>query len=139
MSVLKENQLLQPEIRIPSSSTVNKYGLSLDRLTIKHGEEFIEDAIELRLGLDGSTTRNKNVIAAGLTNEKNEFFGLGFIEIPAIWKYQQFGICKINSSQFSDAILSPISILRTNLTGTVLSVPRHCDRSNIVCKISSLQ
>ena len=83
LSVLKENQLLPPEVRIPSSSTVNKYGLSLDRLTLKHGEEFIQNAVELRLGLDGSTTRNKNVLAAGINNEKNEFFGLGFIEVPA--------------------------------------------------------
>ena len=71
------------DIRIPSASTVNNYGNALDRLTLKHGSEFINDAVELRLGLDGSTTRNKTILAAGLTNQKKEFFGLGFVEIPS--------------------------------------------------------
>ena len=82
MSVLQEKELLPAELRIPRNSTVNKYGLALDQLTLKHGLEFIQNAVELRLGVDASTTRNKHVLAAGLKNEKNEFFGCGFIESP---------------------------------------------------------
>ena len=82
MSVLQDKKLLPAELRIPTNSTVNKFGLALDQLTIKHGLEFIQNAVELRLGIDASTTRNKHVLAAGLKNEKNEFFGLGFIESP---------------------------------------------------------
>ena len=82
MTVLQEKELLPAELRIPRNSTVNKYGLALDQLTIKHGLEFITNAVELRLGVDASTTRNKHVLAAGLKNEKNEFFGCGFIETP---------------------------------------------------------
>ena len=82
MTVLQEKDIIAANVRIPNNSTVNKYGKSLDLLSLKHGGEFIEKAVELRLGMDGSTTRNKHVLAAGLKNEKNEFYGLGYIESP---------------------------------------------------------
>ena len=82
MSVLQEKDVIMADVRIPKYSTVNNYGNSLDQLTLKHGSEFIQKAVELRIGMDGSTTRNKHVLAAGLKNEKNQFFGLGFVESP---------------------------------------------------------
>lgn len=82
LTVLQEKDIIAANVRIPNNSTVNKYGNCLDLLSLKHGGEFIEKAVELRLGMDGSTTRNKHVLAAGLKNEKNEFYGLGYIESP---------------------------------------------------------
>ena len=82
MSVLQEKDVIMADVRIPKYSTVNNYGNSIDQLSLKHGSEFIQKAVELRIGMDGSTTRNKHVLACGLKDEKNQFYGLGFIESP---------------------------------------------------------